>query len=133
MNIDNIMMIHGRLVRDVELKTSKDGKPFVNFSVAVDRRGKEGDKTDFVDCVAFGDSAEHIVKYFYKGKPVRLFGSMECDTYTAKDGTKRYPWKLKVFGWGFDINDPKAAAKKDAPNVDGAFEEADDDLEGMPF
>lgn len=135
MNIDNSIAIHGRIVRDIELKTAANGTKFAKFTVAVDRRGKgDGDKTDFFDCVAFKNSAELIAKYFQKGRPIRLTGSMECDPYTAKDGTKRYPWALKVDGWGFDMSDPKgtssAPASAPAP-VGEVYEDASD--EDIPF
>lgn len=122
-NIDNIMVIHGRIVRDPELKENNNGVKYVKFTVAVDRRGKNSDVTDFVDCVAFGTSAENIAKYFRKGKAIRVSGSMECDVYTAKDGTKRYPWALKVDGWGFDAADPKNTGTKQE-----AFEEVTEDI-----
>ena len=107
-NIDNDIKIHGRIVRDLSTETGASGTVYLKFTVAVDRRGKnDADKTDFFECLAFGESAKSIERYFYKGKPIRIGGRMECDPYTAKDGTKRYPWTLKVDAWGFDINDPR--------------------------
>ena len=100
--------------------------------VAVDRRGKNGDITDFIDCVAFNKNAEMLVEYFRKGKPIRAVGSMECDPYTAKDGTKRYPWTLKIECWGFDAADPKGAVAEKKPDVSEAFEDADDS-DDVPF
>lgn len=131
-NIDNLMMIHGRIVRDLKLEENKSGTKYTKFSVAVDRRGKNGDITDFIDCVAFNKNAEMLVEYFRKGKPIRAVGSMECDPYTARDGTKRYPWTLKVECWGFDAADPKGTVTENKPDVSEAFEEVDDP-DDVPF
>lgn len=105
-NIDNFITIHGRIVRDIQTETGASGVVFARFDVAVGRRGKtDSDKTDFFPCIAFGESAKTLERCFYKGKPIRIAGRMECDPYTAKDGTKRYPWTLKVEAWGFDMGE----------------------------
>ena len=126
-NIDNDIKIHGRIVRDLSTETGASGTVYLKFTVAVDRRGKnDADKTDFFECLAFGESAKAIERYFYKGKPIRIGGRMECDPYTAKDGTKRYPWTLKVDVWGFDINEPKQSENKTKENGD-SWEQFDED------
>lgn len=134
-NIDNTITIHGRLVRDITTETSSSGVVFARFTVAVDRRGKnDADKTDYFDCLAFGESAKTLERCFYKGKPIRVSGRMECDPYTAKDGQKRYPWTLKVDAWGFDMGEPNKdgrtqnnAPKSDVQNYD-SWEQLEADL-----
>lgn len=125
-NIDNTIFIHGRLTKDIELETGRSGAVFARFSVAVDRRGKnDSDVTDFFDCIAFGESAKTLERYFYKGKPIRIIGRMECDPYTAKDGTKRYPWTVKVDNWGFDLNEGQRGSGT-APRQEAPAEPAQD-------
>lgn len=127
-NIDNNIKIHGRLVRDVSTETGSSGTVYAKFTVAVDRRGKnDSDKTDFFECITFGESAKTIERCFYKGKPIRISGRMECDPYTAKDGTKRYPWTVKVDSWGFDLNE-KNGSKTATETCGDSWEEADADI-----
>lgn len=83
----------GRVVRDVELQSSKEGKPYANFTV-VENLGK--DKSNFMTCIAFGKTAEFISKYFTKGKPIYIDGSLEKTDWVAKDGTKRYDYNIIV-------------------------------------
>lgn len=126
----NSIVIHGRLVRDPELKeysTSKgDRGNLCKFTVAVDRRF--GDGTDFFDCTVFGKLAEVINKHFSKGREIVVSGSMECDPYEAKDGTKRYPWGIKVANFDFygSKSDSADSTPKEAPA--DSFEEIDEDV-----
>lgn len=59
------------------------------FSLAVDRKGKEKE-ADFINCVAFGKTAEFIQKYFRKGSKMLLEGRWQTGSYTNKDGQKVY-------------------------------------------
>ena len=98
--MDNITIIYGRLTRDPEYtEATGDKTQYVKFSVAVNRHTEN--KADFFDCVAFGKTADIIDKWCSKGSEVRVTGRMQCDPYEAKDGTKRYPWKLIVNRFGF--------------------------------
>jgi single-strand DNA-binding protein len=110
----NNITIHGRLTRDPELKSYTNGKgeqgQIAKFTVAVDRR--IGDETDFFDCVAYGKRAEVIDKFFSKGKEIVVSGEMQCNKYTAKDGTNRYPWQLAMNSFDF------CGSKKDSDNTD---------------
>ena len=80
----NSIIIHGRLVRDPELKTGGSGVEFCKFTVAVDRRKKD-DPTDFFDCTAFGKTGAAIAQYLKKGREILVSGRMESNT-TEKDG-----------------------------------------------
>lgn len=130
-NIDNHIEIHGRIVRDFSVEQTASGIDKVEFTVAVDRRRKkDGDKTDFFSCVAFGESAKNLSLYFYKGKPIRVAGSMECNPYEGKDGVKRYPWKIVVDAWGFDLNDSKSgsgSAPVSNSDIPDSWEQAEED------
>ena len=93
--------IHGRLVRDPDYTPRKnsDSSDRVNFTVAVDRR--YGDETDFIDCVAFGKTAEVINKWCGKGKEVIVWGEGQLRSYEGKDGIKRKSYSILVQGFDF--------------------------------
>lgn len=125
-------IIHGRLTRDPEFTPANaDKNQYCKFTVAVNR--SYGDSADFWDCVAFGRRAEVINKYFSRGSEIIVIGRHECDPYTTKDGTKRYPWTLKVDD--FDFCGSGNGANKEQPEpavIDGvesdSFENVEDDI-----
>ena len=88
----NHITIMGRLVRDPDYRTTGSGLSVSNFSVAVDRDFKtdSGEKeTDFIDCVAWRNTAEFITKYLHKGSMVVVSGRLQIRSWTDKDGNKR--------------------------------------------
>lgn len=87
----NKVALMGRLTRDVELGTG--ATVAARFSVAVNRRFKNADgnyEADFINCVAFGKSAEFVQKYFHKGDMIAITGRIQTGSYTKNDGTKVY-------------------------------------------
>ena len=93
----NKVILMGRLTRDVELRMAASGIPVANFSIAVDRRfTKQGEEkqTDFFNIVAFRNQAEFVSRYFNKGKPILIEGSLENDNYTDKNGVMRYTCRV---------------------------------------
>ncbi len=88
----NCAVIMGRLVADPELRTTASGVSVTSFAVAVDRRfaNKDEEKqADFIDVIAWRQSAEFVCKYFRKGSPIAVQGSIQTRTYEDKDGNKR--------------------------------------------
>jgi len=74
----------GRLTKDVELKTTSNQKTFCNFTLAVDRRFKDANgqrQADFINCVAWNQTAEFINKYFQKGSRIGVCGSIQTRSY----------------------------------------------------
>lgn len=125
----NIITIHGRLTRKPELKTyNKDGKEgsVTNFTVAVDKDFADG--ADFFECVIFGKRAEVIEKFFDKGSEIALTGAIHCEPYEAKDGTKRYPWRVTVANFDF-CGSKKDGGGNNSPANDPNFDSLDD----IPF
>ena len=100
MNANNTIMIHGRLVRDPEMKTGASGAEFCRFTVAVDKYNGKERSTDFFDCTAFGKTASAICQFMKKGKEIIVVGSMESST-SEKDGQKRTYWGVKADTFGF--------------------------------
>ena len=77
----------GRLVRDVELKELKGGKQLANFSIAITRAYNK-EQTDFINCVAWGKTAEYLGKYAKKGQLVSVDGELNIDKVNDKYYTK---------------------------------------------
>lgn len=89
----NKVEIVGRLTRDVEIRTTESGTVTARFSIAVSRRFKNAEgvyEADFINCVAFGKTAEFIEKYFSKGSMIGVTGRIQTGSYTNKDGQKVY-------------------------------------------
>ena len=89
----NHIAIMGRLTRDPELRRTGSGLAVASFTVAVDRdfgKNENGEKeTDFIDCVAWRNTAEFVSKYASKGRMVAVSGRLQIRSWTDKDGNKR--------------------------------------------
>jgi len=97
----NKVVILGRLTKDPELKfAAGNGTAVSKFTVAVNRQFKKGE-ADFINCVAFGKTAETISQYFTKGKQIAVSGAIRTGSYDAQDGTKRYTTDVAVDSFSF--------------------------------
>lgn len=88
----NHIIIMGRLTRDPELRRTDSGIAVASFTLAVDRdRAPEGQdkETDFIDCVAWRNTAEFVDKYFSKGRMMVVSGRLQIRPWTDKEGNKR--------------------------------------------
>jgi len=85
-DINNVTLV-GRLVRDAEARTTKSGKNIAAFTLAVS--GIEKEYVDFIDCLAWGKTADVVTKYTGKGKRVGIVGKLHINKYETKDGEKR--------------------------------------------
>ena len=97
----NKVIIIGRFTRDPEIKytTGENATATARFSLAVNRRfkNKEGNyDADFINCVAFGKTAEFIEKYFTKGMSIGITGRIQTGSYTNKEGQKVYTTDVVV-------------------------------------
>lgn len=97
----NKVILMGRLTRDPEVRYSSGDNQMAiaRYSLAVDRRrGKNDDQpsADFINCVAFGRSAEFAEKYFHKGLKISVVGRIQTGSYTNKDGQKVYTTDVVV-------------------------------------
>ena len=84
----NRVIIMGRITKDIELKTTPSGVSVTSFSIAVDRPGSKDKEraTDFIDCVAWRQTAEFISRFFSKGKAILIEGKLQRRSYTDKNG-----------------------------------------------
>lgn len=131
----NLIVLKGRLIADPEVKKVGVNQTTVcEFCVAVDRRF-EKDKTDFINCQAWGNTGEFIGKYFKKGKEIALVGELHIDKF-EKDGENRYLTRVKVDNVEFcgskNDNDNNSEKPNSSPATPADFEEIDDD-DSLPF
>ena len=88
----NKIILMGRLTRDPELRRTGSGTAVTSFSLAVDRdfKSQSGEKeTDFIDIVAWRNTAEFVSKYFTKGRMAVVAGRLQIRDWTDRDGGKR--------------------------------------------
>ena len=91
----NKVILGGRITADPELKQTPQGVSVTSFSVAVNRRGKDA-QTDFINCVAWRQTAEFICKFFKKGSSICISGSIQTRTWNDNTGAKRYATEVVV-------------------------------------
>ena len=96
----NQIAIQGRLVRDPDLRRTNSGKAVTSFTLVCDRDFKNqqtGEKeVDFIECVAWGGTAEMVAKYFYKGRMAVATGRLQLRDWTDKNGQKRRQAEILV-------------------------------------
>ena len=136
----NKVLIIGRFTRDPEIKysTGENATATARFSLAVNRRfkNKEGNyDADFINCVAFGKTAEFIEKYFTKGMAIGITGRIQTGSYTNKEGQKVYTTDVVVEETEF-VESKNKGTSDNVPNnnanSNSDFEETASDDE-MPF
>lgn len=88
----NKVILIGNLCADPELKQTPNGVSVTSFSIAVGRRKVKDQEpqTDFINIVAWRNTAEFICKYFQKGKSILIVGSIQTRNWTDQNGQKRY-------------------------------------------
>ena len=151
----NHITIMGRLTRDPELRYTQSQTPVASFTLAVDRDFGSRDggekQTDFIDCVAWRQTAEFVSKYFTKGSMAVVSGRLQIRDWTDRDGGKRRSAEVAVDNMYFgesrrrdgDSGDSRSssyssygnsgsAGKSSAPAA-SAFAELDDGDGELPF
>jgi len=128
----NHIVIMGRLTRDPELRRTGTGVAVATFTVAVDRDFASRDggerETDFIDIVAWRNTAEFVSKYFAKGRMAVVSGRLQIRNWNDKDGNKRRSAEVIAdnvyFGdsrpSGGDQGPPAGRSFGEAPPVGGA-------------
>ena len=123
----NHVTILGRLTRNPELRRTQSGKAVASFALAVDRDFEKG-KTDFIECVAWGNTAEFVSNYFTKGRAAVVSGRLQMRDWQDKNGNKRT--SAEVIAENVYFADSK---KETSEAPAGHFEEIDDTDDGLPF
>lgn len=136
----NHIAIMGRLTRDPELRYTQSGKPVVSFTLAVDRDFDKG--VDFIDCVAWNQTAQFVNKYFSKGKQAIVAGRLQMRDWHDRDGNKRISAEIVAANVYFGDSKKSEQGYGDAPKYDtnepngysgSRFAELDEDDGDLPF
>lgn len=112
----NVVILSGRLVADPQVKAIGNDNMVAEFRVAVDRKwAKDGAQSaDFIQCKMYGTSrAEFIKKYFQKGKPIEIVGSLHIDVIKREGDTYDNYTYVRVDEVGFVLTDGKGSASPD--------------------
>lgn len=132
----NLVILMGRLAREVELKETGSGLQVANFTIALDGFKKDDDP-EFVRCTAFGKTAEIIEQYIKQGDGIHVQGRLKTDSW-EKDGDRKSMTKVIVNSFEFPpgksgkSSGSKPEPKKKAKKTDFSKPEELDDSE-IPF
>lgn len=119
--MQNVICITGRMAREPELRRSGSGKAVTSFSVACERdfadkqTGKK--EVDFIECVAWGVTAETVEKYFPKGRMINLTGRLQIRDWTDKSGQKRRTAEILVSNVYFCGDSKNGAQSRQEPDT----------------
>lgn len=133
----NCAVIMGRLTANPELRTTNSGLAVTTFTVAVDRPyAKQGEErqTDFINVVAWRQTAAFVTRYFEKGQMIAVQGSIQTWNYEDKNGNKRTAVEIVANSVSFCGEKKKEVAPSEAPAPQDYTEiptTPDDD--GLPF
>ena len=144
----NKVILMGRFTKDPELRSTPQSVSVCNFRLAVTRNYKNGGnyESDFIDCVAWRNTAEFVSKYFKKGNLVCVEGSLQSRNW-EQDGQKRTTVEVMVDNTYFveskkdaaegNVYSPSAPAPSASSASAGAFASDDfsaiDDADDLPF
>jgi single-strand DNA-binding protein len=134
----NKILLMGNLTRDPQLSYTPSQTAVVDFGLAVNRRwtSRDGDKkeeTCFVDCRAFGRTAENLNKYMSKGRPLFIEGRLTFDSWTAQDGTKRSKHRVTVENFQFLPGTSGPGARQPDQHTGDTAGQAEHNADDIPF
>ena len=102
----NKVILIGRLTANPEIKQTQSGISVCRFNIAVSRPyQKDKQESDFITCQAWRNTADFVSRYFSKGKPIIVEGSLRNNNYTDKSGVNHYRMDVLVENVSFTIND----------------------------
>ena len=128
----NVWTGMGRLVKDPDTNYTQQGKVYTRFTLAVNRNYKNADGTqaaDFIDCVAWGKTAEAIGNFVHKGQRLLVEGTLNISSYEGKDGAKHRSAGINVRNFHFIEKAEKKGFGEDMGNV----MDAPNDISNIPF
>lgn len=103
----NKVILMGNLTRDPEMRYTNTNMAVANIGLAVNERWKNKqtdqweDRVNFIDCEAWGRTAENISQYFQKGKPILIEGKLRLDQWQDQQGNNRSKLKVVIDRWEF--------------------------------
>ena len=129
----NKVVVMGRMVRNPELRRTNSGTAVASFTIACDRDFKSdgGEReADFIECVAWRNTAEFVSKYFTKGRMAVVSGRLQTRNWTDKEGNKRKATEIVAESVYFGDSKREELQSYAAPQE--SFAELPDDGE-IPF
>jgi single-strand DNA-binding protein len=132
----NKVIIGGRLTSDPEQKTTQSGIAVTSFSIAVNRKVKQGanQETDFFNVTAWRQTAEFVARYFKKGSSICIVGVLQNSSWTDQNGQKHY--RTDIVADEVMFVDSKSEGNQAAPSFTTTptpkFEEISTDAD-LPF
>ena len=117
----NKVILIGNMTADPELKQTQTGTSVCSFSIAVNRRfskNDQGQTVDFINIVAWRQSADFVCRYFKKGNPILVCGQLQTRTWTDNQGQKRYATEVIADEVSFVAPAGGAAPAGNAPQGD---------------
>lgn len=150
----NRVILSGEIGSGIALKKTAAGQSLCNFSIEVKEKGKNGQEHKyFFDCTAWGDNAEHINQYGFRGQHIEIDGKLQKSSYTNKDNQKVYKTSVYVVDVELALNNatmPQTQAYQNQANQFNqsnqqqtvpftnqvnyqSYPSSDDLGEGMPF
>lgn len=134
----NKVFLIGRLTKDPDVRYSQDGKCSARYGLAVQREYKN-DKgqydADFINCVAFGKTAEFTEKWLKKGSKIAVIGTIRTGSYTNRDGQKIYTTDVFVEANEFVESKSNEERREQPSDIGEGFMSIPDNVEdeGLPF
>lgn len=137
----NKIVLMGRLTRDPELRSTGNGTAVASFAIAVDRdfKAQGGEKeTDFIDVIAWRNTAEFVTKYFAKGRMAVVEGRLQIRSWKDKEGNSRRSAEVVADNVYFgdskrDGEAPAGSYTDRQTGTQGEFEEITGDVNDLPF
>ena len=127
----NTVVLTGRLTFAPELKATPQGTSVMSFQIANDK--KYGEDANFIDCVAWRNTAEFINRYFNKGDMIGIEGELQTRNYTDKDGKNRKAVEVLVNNVSFcERKSTGQSQEQPAPSYND-YEEIVDEDDDLPF
>lgn len=120
----NLVVLKGRITKDIEVKYTKTDKAVANFTLAVDKFANGQKGADFINCIVWDKTAENLAKHKGKGDEILVNGKLQVRSYDAPDGSKKYSTEVLV---GY-VEYCGGAKKQDTADSFGASSE-----EEIPF
>ena len=133
----NKVILMGRLTKDPVLNQTPQGTAFCRFGIAVQRRFSKDNQADFLNCTAWGKTADFINNWFSKGSMIAVVGSIQTRSWDGQDGKKQYATEINVEEAYFaGSKNEQTGGGENVPQDDGdsfeGFESAVND-EDLPF
>ena len=124
----NKVILMGRLSKDPEVKYTQQNVAVARYSIAVARRfqQKGQPEVDFINCIAFGKSAEFAQKYLNKGKQIAITGRIQVHTWENENGQKQ--WSTEVI-----VEEQYFADSKAKETEENGFDTVDENDDDLPF